>query len=122
MTIRTLDDLVKYLLIHVAGKTRQPDPDDLDGKAALELASWVEEMVERRVLLHGDRLRPASDSTTRTVLHAACATAATKNLACVCAKLRIAVGRTRQLIGGTEAFAPRSEPLHALPGPIVVPS
>ncbi|HEX3782902.1 MAG TPA: YciI family protein [Pseudonocardiaceae bacterium] len=55
---------MKYLLIHVADETRQPDPDDLDGKAALVLADWIEEMVERGVLVHGDRLRPVSDATT----------------------------------------------------------
>lgn len=55
---------MKYLLIHVADEAKQPDPDDSDGHAALDLAAWVEEMVARGVLLHGDRLRPASDATT----------------------------------------------------------
>ncbi len=54
---------MKYLLIHAADETRLGTRHDLDETAAAQLAAWIEEMVGRGVLVHGDRLRPTADAT-----------------------------------------------------------
>jgi hypothetical protein len=54
---------VKYLLIHAADETRLDGNHDVDDAAAAQLAAWIEEMVGRGVLVHGDRLRPTPDAT-----------------------------------------------------------
>ena len=54
---------MKYLLIHAADETQLGTSHDLDDAAATQLAAWVEEMVGRGVLVHGDRLRPTPDAT-----------------------------------------------------------
>ncbi|HEV3360499.1 MAG TPA: YciI family protein [Pseudonocardiaceae bacterium] len=54
---------MKYLLIHAADETQLGTSHDLDDAAATQLAAWIEEMVGRGVLVHGDRLRPTPDAT-----------------------------------------------------------
>ena len=53
---------MKYLLIHCVAEP-VPGPED-DRAIASSLASWLEEMTERGVLVDGDRLRPVSDAMT----------------------------------------------------------
>lgn len=55
---------MKYLLIHAADETLFESGPDLGPEEATRLAAWVEEMVARGVLVHGDRLRPTSNATT----------------------------------------------------------
>jgi hypothetical protein len=55
---------VKYLLIHAANEQLFEAGPDIDDGAAEQLAAWIEEMVARGVLVHGDRLRPTADATT----------------------------------------------------------
>ena len=55
---------MKYLLIHAASEQVLDGRHDVDEKAAAQLAAWIEEMVGRGVLVHGDRLRPTGDATT----------------------------------------------------------
>jgi hypothetical protein len=54
---------MKYLLMHCVDESVAPSPDE-SAQAASSLAAWIEEMIDRGVLLHGDRLRPVSDATT----------------------------------------------------------
>ena len=54
---------MKYLLIHAADETQLGDSHDVDEAASAQLAAWIEEMVGRGVLVHGDRLRPTGDAT-----------------------------------------------------------
>jgi hypothetical protein len=55
---------VKYLLIHAVDETLFDQGPDVGADAAAQLAAWIEEMVGRGVLVHGDRLRPTGDATT----------------------------------------------------------
>jgi hypothetical protein len=50
---------MRYMLIHT---NLEPVPPDRIADADA-LAAWVEEMVERGVLVQGNRLRPVSDAT-----------------------------------------------------------
>jgi hypothetical protein len=52
---------VRYLLLHCVDESAAPDPDERADRA---LASWIDEMQGRGVLLQGDRLRPVADATT----------------------------------------------------------
>jgi hypothetical protein len=54
---------VKYLLIHAANEKLFDTGPDVDEAAVKQLADWIEEMVARGVLVHGDRLRPTADAT-----------------------------------------------------------
>ncbi|HJP78105.1 MAG TPA: YciI family protein [Pseudonocardiaceae bacterium] len=56
-----------YLLIHAVDETLFDERPDVDEDAAKRLAAWIEEMVGRGVLVHGDRLRPTADATTVSV-------------------------------------------------------
>ena len=54
---------MRYMLIHcVAGEIAERA--QLDDATENELNAWVVEMTSREILLHGDRLRTASDATT----------------------------------------------------------
>ena len=55
---------MKYLLIHAADEKLFESGPDVGEDAAKQLAAWIEEMVGRGVLVHGDRLRPTTDATT----------------------------------------------------------
>lgn len=55
---------MKYLLIHAVDETLFDQGPDVGADAAAQLAAWIEEMVGRGVLVHGDRLRPTGDATT----------------------------------------------------------
>ena len=54
---------MKYLLIHAADETLFEAGPEVDEAASTQLAAWIEEMVARGVLVHGDRLRPTTDAT-----------------------------------------------------------
>jgi hypothetical protein len=54
---------VKYLLIHAVDEKLFESEPDVSADAATRLAAWIEEMVGRGVLVHGDRLRPTVDAT-----------------------------------------------------------
>jgi hypothetical protein len=54
---------VRYMLIHCVDDS-VAEQTELDAGTASSLASWIEEMTRRGVLLHGDRLSPARDATT----------------------------------------------------------
>src|ERR1700719_3953056 len=55
---------MKYMLIHCINESRERDPDATLPPEAPSIESWLDEMEGRGVLLHGDRLRYVSDSTT----------------------------------------------------------
>jgi hypothetical protein len=50
---------MRYMLIHT--NLEPVPPDEISDADAL--AAWIEEMVERGVLVEGNRLRPVSDAT-----------------------------------------------------------
>src|SRR4051794_1271791 len=52
---------MKYMLLHAVDESRL---DELPPQVEGELASWVDEMVGRRVELDGARLHPTTDATT----------------------------------------------------------
>jgi len=54
---------VRYLLIHCVPEA-VAERTDLEPEVESVLNAWVAEMTGRGILLHGDRLRPASDATT----------------------------------------------------------
>ncbi len=54
---------MRYMLIHCVDDSIA-EQTELDPGTASSLASWIEEMTRRGVLLHGDRLSAARDATT----------------------------------------------------------
>ena len=54
---------MRYLLIHCVPEV-VAERTDLEPEVESVLNAWVAEMTGRGILLHGDRLRPASDATT----------------------------------------------------------
>lgn len=54
---------MKYLLIHCVDEATEPSGEQ-GAEIDRSLAIWIEEMDDRGVLRHGDRLRPVSDATT----------------------------------------------------------
>jgi hypothetical protein len=56
---------MKYMLIHCLDQTAEYGPEE--GRPTFD--AWLEEMVNRGVTLHGDRLRDTTDATTVQVRH-----------------------------------------------------
>jgi hypothetical protein len=54
---------VKYVLIHCVDESLV-EHGTIDADTASSLASWIDEMTRRGVLLDGGRLRPTSDAAT----------------------------------------------------------
>ena len=55
---------MKYMLIHCVDESLELSADEVTEVEA-SLASWIEDTVGRGVNLHGSRLQPTSDATTR---------------------------------------------------------
>jgi hypothetical protein len=54
---------MKYMLIHCFDESIELSPEEVSTVES-SLASWIEEMMSRGVILHGSRLQPVSDATT----------------------------------------------------------
>jgi hypothetical protein len=54
---------MKSMLLHCADEAAAGHRT-IDAETASSLASWIEEMTRRGILLDGDRLRPTADATT----------------------------------------------------------
>ena len=54
---------MRFMLIHCVPDVIA-EQTEMTPEVEADLNAWVEEMVGRGILLHGDRLRPASDATT----------------------------------------------------------
>ncbi len=55
---------MKYMLIHCIDEAEERDRSGKPAPGAPSIESWLAEMADRGVLLHGDRLRYVSDATT----------------------------------------------------------
>jgi hypothetical protein len=53
---------MRYMLLHHGDETLSLSPDE-EAQVQDRLAAWIEEMVNRGVIVHGDRLRPTAETT-----------------------------------------------------------
>ncbi|GIH11299.1 hypothetical protein Rhe02_93660 [Rhizocola hellebori] len=53
---------MRYMLLHHGDENLALSPEE-DAQVQHQLAMWIEEMVGRGVIVHGDRLRPTAETT-----------------------------------------------------------